>query len=40
LAVREALPGIFEELRGLAQVHSGHADEAGLSRFTLSAEIG
>jgi 23S rRNA (adenine2503-C2)-methyltransferase len=35
LAVREALPGIFDELRGLAQVRSEHPGEDGSSRLLV-----
>ena len=35
LAVREALPGIFDELQGLAQVHSEHRGEDGSARLLV-----
>jgi 23S rRNA (adenine2503-C2)-methyltransferase len=35
LAVRDDLPGLFGELRGLAHVHSEHAGEDGSARLLL-----
>jgi len=32
LALRDGLPGLFDELRGLARVHSEHAGEDGSAR--------
>ncbi|MDZ7585127.1 MAG: RNA methyltransferase [Thiobacillus sp.] len=36
LAVRNALPGLFDELRGLARVHSEHAGEDGSARLLVA----
>ncbi len=36
LALRDGLPGLFDELRGLAQVHSEHTGEDGSSRLLVS----
>lgn len=35
LAVRDDLPGLFDELRGLARVHSEHAGEDGSARLLV-----
>ena len=35
LALRDELPGLFAELRGLARVHSEHADEHGSARLLV-----
>src|SRR4030066_2030000 len=35
LALRDELPNLFDELRGLARVHSEHAGEDGSGRFVV-----
>lgn len=36
LSLRDALPGLFDELRGLARVHSEHAGEDGSARLLVA----
>jgi 23S rRNA (adenine2503-C2)-methyltransferase len=36
LSLRDALPGLFDELRGLARVHSAHAGEDGSARLLVA----